>query len=193
MFNSQLPPDEGSFACGVTSANQNACTCISRDPNEKDAKTVKIITECELSKLFNFPSNNMNLSLKKLSKLPTKYPDIVSGSKNSSETEVVNVNSNLEARTTGTVEVKTKTITFLPSKFSGEIYPPVYLANIIMTVILRDVKFVRKQDCLPELLSLKLVEANYKADKQLEAIRDMLVFKDPDFADKVRAMGGYLR
>ena len=182
-----------SFTCGETSANQNACICVSGDPNEKHAKTVKVITECELSKLSNFPSYNMNFSLKKLNKLPTKYPDTVSGSENSSETEVVNVNSNHEARTTGTIEAKTNTITFLQSKFSGEIYSPVYPANIIMSVILRDCKVVRKQDCLPELLSLKLVDANYKADKQLEAIRDMLVFKDPDFADKVRAIGYYLR
>ena len=32
-----------------------------------------------------------------------------------------------------------------------------------------------------EFFSLKLVEANYKAYKQLKANRDMLVQKDPDF------------
>ena len=51
---------------------------------------------------------------------------------------------------------------------------------------------VKKQDCLIELFSLKLLEANYMADPQLEAIRDMLVKKEPNFAEAARAMGGYL-
>ena len=61
-----------------------------------------------------------------------------------------------------------------------------------MSVIRRDCKVVKKKDCLHELFILKLVEAVYKAGKQLEAIRDMLVRKDPDFAENVRAMGGKL-
>ena len=36
------------------------------------------------------------------------------------------------------------------------------------------------------------MEVNYKADPQLEAIRDMVVKKEPIFAERVRAMGGYL-
>ena len=55
-----------------------------------------------------------------------------------------------------------------------------------------DCKVVKKQDCLIELFSLKLLEANYMADPQLEAIRDMLVKKEPNFAEAARAMGGYL-
>ena len=72
------------------------------------------------------------------------------------------------------------------------IYPPVYPANIIMSVTPRDYKFVKKIGFFIELFSLKLVEANYKAYKQLKANRDMLVQKNPDFAEKVRARGGYL-
>ena len=36
------------------------------------------------------------------------------------------------------------------------------------------------------------MEANYKADPQLEATGDMIVKKNPKFAEKVRAMGGYM-
>ena len=189
-YKSQLPPDEGSYAYSETSANQNARICISRDSNVKQEKTVGVFTEFELNKPFKLPAYKMNSSLKKLNKLLTKYPDIVSSSENSSEIEVVN--SNLEARTTGAVEAKTNTIISIPSKFPGEIYPPVYTANIIMSVIPRDCKVVKKQDCLPELFSLKLVEAKCKADKQLEAIRALLVLKDPNFAEKVGAKDGYL-
>ena len=96
--------------------------------------------------------------LKKLNKLLRKYPDIASSSENSSKIEVVN--PNLEARTKGLVEAKTNTITSIPSKFTGAIYPPVYPENIIMNVIPRDCKVVKKQNCLPELFSLKLVEAS---------------------------------
>ena len=58
-------------------------------------------------------------------------------------------------------------------------------ANIGKSVTPRDCKVVKKQDCLPELFSLKLVDANYKADNQLEAISDKLLLKDPNFAEEV--------
>ena len=98
------------------------------------------------------------------------------------------VNANLEARTAG----QTHTIISILSRFTGEIYPPVYPGNIKRSVIPRDWKAVKKQDYLPELFTLKLGEASYKADLQLEAIRDMLVMTDPNFAEKLSAMGGYL-
>ena len=98
----------------------------------------------------------------------------------------------MESRTTGTVEAKTNTVISVPSRFSGEIYPPVYLTNVKMGGIPRDRKAVMKSECLPELFCLKLMQANYKADPQLEAIRDMLVDKDLNFAEKVKVIGGYL-
>ena len=68
---------------------------------------------------------------------------------------------------------------------------PVLPANIIKRVTPRDCKVVKKQDCLPELFSLKLVDANYKGDNQIEAISDKLVLKDPNFAEEVWARGGF--
>ena len=110
--------------------------CISRTENSKSKKTVGVITECELSKPLNFQYFRItNTSLKKLSKRLAKYLEILSSSDNSSEVEVIS--EGLEARTIGTVEVKTKTIYSIPSKYSVEIYPPVYPTNVIMSVIKR--------------------------------------------------------
>ena len=102
-----------------------------------------------------------------MNKLVRKYPDIVSSSENSSEIEVVK--SHTEARITGTVEPKTNAIISIPSKFTGEVYPPLYPANNIMSGTPRDCKLVKMQVCLPELFNLKLVEANYKAEKTIRS------------------------
>ena len=51
----------------------------------------------------------------------------------------------------------------------GGMFPATYLGNVVMSVIPRDCKIVRKSDALPELVNLKLVEANYKGDPQMAA------------------------
>ena len=61
-----------------------------------------------------------------------------------------------------------------------------------MSVIPRDCKIVRKSDALPELFNLKLVEAKYKGDPQMRAVKDLVQDKDPDIEKKVRAIGAYL-
>ena len=61
-----------------------------------------------------------------------------------------------------------------------------------MSVIPRDCRIVRKNDALPELFNLILVEANYKRDPQMRAIKELVHTKDPEIARKVRAMGAYL-
>ena len=128
---------------------------------QKTTKTVGDFTECEQINSLNFQTFSMETSLKKTQQTSGQiFTDRV---------------ANIEARFTETVEPKTNTIISIPSRFTEEVYPPVYPAKIIMSVILRDCKKVKKQDCLPELFSFKLVEANYKAEPQLEAIRDILV------------------
>ena len=67
-----------------------------------------------------------------------------------------------------------------------------YPAKKVMSVIPRDCKIVRKNDALPELFNLILVEANYKRDPQMRAIKELVHTKDPEIARKVRAMGAYL-
>ena len=64
----------------------------------------------------NFPVIDMNFLLNKLNKLLNKKSEIVSGSENLSEIEVVN--EKIEARTTRAVEAKSNTIISSPSQFT---------------------------------------------------------------------------
>ena len=126
----------------------------------------------------------------KLNKLLLKHPEITSGS--SGEVEVVY--ARLEAETRHTRDVKCNTVISIPSAFGGELFPAAYPAggNVVMSVIPRDCKIVRKSDALPELFNLKLVEANYKGDPQVRAIKELVESKDPELERKVRAIGAYL-
>ena len=53
-----------------------------------------------------------------------------------------------------------------------ELFQVAYPANVVMSLILRVCKIVRKNDALPELLNLKLVEANYKEYPQMRAFKE---------------------
>ena len=99
----------------------------------------------------------------------------------------------LEAETKHTRDVKCNPATaiFIPSAFGGELFPAAYPAggNVVMSVIPRDCKIVQKSNTLPELFKLKLVEANYKGDPQVRAIKELVESKDTELERKVRAMG----
>ena len=104
------------------------------------------------------------------------------------------VEARLEAETKHTRDVKCNTVISIPSAFGGEMFSAAYPAggNVVMSVIPRDCKIVRKSDAMPELFNLKLVEANYKGDPQMRAIKELVESKDPELERKVRAMGAYL-
>ena len=131
-----------------------------------------------------------SLNLKKLKKLLLKHPEITSGS--SSEVEIVD--ARLEWETNHTRDIRCNTVISIPSALGGELFPAAYPAggNVIMSVIPRDCKIVRKSSALPELFNLKLVEANYKGDPQMRAIKELVESKVPELEKKVRAMGAYL-
>ena len=61
-----------------------------------------------------------------------------------------------------------------------------------MSVIPRDCKIVRKSSALPELFNFKLIEANYKGDPRMRAIKEWVERKDPELEKKVRVMSAYL-
>ena len=61
-----------------------------------------------------------------------------------------------------------------------------------MSVFQRDCEIVRKNDALPELFNLKLMEANYMGEPQMSAIKELVQTKDPEIEKKIRAMGAYL-
>ena len=161
----------------------------------------RLLSELRESDINSIINNNLpfgkrnipimtSLNLKKLNKLLLEHPEITSG--NSSEVEVVY--ERLEAETRHTRDVKCNTVISLPSAFGGELFPAAYPAggNVVMSVIPRDCKIVQKSTALPELFNLKLVEANYKGDPQVRAIKELVESKDPELERKVRAMGAYL-
>ena len=176
---------------------------IAKCNDREGAKIVKSITECKLRESdinstvnSNSPFTQTNtstmtsLNLKKLNKLLLKHPEITSGS--SSDVEIVD--ARLEAETQNTRDIRCNTVTSIPSAFGGELFPAAYPAggNVIMSVIPRDCKIVRKSSALLELFNLKLIEANYKGDPQMWAIKEWVEVKDPVLEKKVRAMSAYL-
>ena len=160
--NRKIPPDEGRKSCDRSTTNKNAAMCIIECNDRKGAKIVRSITNCQLQ--------------------------ITSGS--SSEVEVVD--ARLEAVTTGVRDVKCNTVISIPSVFGEELFSAAYPANVVMSLIPRDCKILRKSDALPELLNLKFVEANYKGDPQMRAIKEFVEAKDPDFEQKLCALSAYL-
>ena len=58
--------------------------------------------------------------------------------------------------------------------------------------IWRTRQIVRKSDALPELFNLKLVEANYKGNPQLRAVKELVEAKDLEIERKIRAMVAFL-
>ena len=194
------PSEEGVKTRDRRPTNQKPVKRIAKCNDREGAKIVKSITECKLRESdinsnvnSDSPFTQTNTStmtsinLKKLNKLLLKHPEITSGS--SSEVEIVD--ARLEAETQNTRGIRCNTAISIPSAFGGELFPAAYPAggNVIMSVIPRDCKIVRKSSALPELFNLKLIEANYKGDPQMRAIKEP---KDPELEKKVRPMSAYL-
>ena len=74
------PPDEGVDACRETTANQWAQFGISSGAYRERAKTVGVIIECKLSRLFSKRSSKRKKSLQNVNKLIMRYPEIVTSS-----------------------------------------------------------------------------------------------------------------
>ena len=145
-------------------SDQSVTECNDRE----GAKILKSVTECQLSEfeINSFPFNQIcnfsmaSINLENLSTPLFLYPEFTSGS--SSEVEVSN--ARLEAVTTGSRDMKCHTVISILSSFRGrgvEILQPSFPANVVMSVIPLDFG----------LFSLKLVEANYKGDPQMRAIK----------------------
>ena len=50
----------------------------------------------------------------------------------------------------------------------------------------------KKKPALPQLLSLKLIEASYMGNPQMKAIKEMVAENYPELERKIRAMGAHL-
>ena len=180
--NRNSPQAEGGKTRDRRLTDQNAVMRIIECNDRKGANIVKSITECQLREFAinsftnsNIRFDNKNIStmtffnLKKLNKLLLRHPEITSGS--SSGVEVVD--ARLEAETTKTRDVKCNSVISSPSAFGG-MFPAAYPGNVVLSVIPRDCKTVRKNDALPELFNLNLLEAKYKWDPQMRTIRNFL-------------------
>ena len=110
---------------------------------------------------------------RKIRKLLERHPSI------SSSDEVAEIDVDMQAVTTEVRSTKTNTIISIPSVYPGESYPPVNPENEVMSIIPRNCKIVSKQTALPELFNLRFIESQYNSDPQLQAIIELIKWKDP--------------
>ena len=85
---------------------------------------------------------------------------------------------------------KLKTIISFPHQFPGLSYPLVQNDKWIFSIVTSDSKVVRKLD-YPEILSLKLVEANLEKDPIMKTIRDAIRDKNPRAKDIITKLWQY--
>ena len=85
---------------------------------------------------------------------------------------------------------KLNTIISFPHQFPGLSYPLVQNDKWIYSLVPTDIKVVRKID-YPEILSLKLIEANLEKDPILKTKRDAIRDKNPRAKDIITGLGQY--
>ena len=85
---------------------------------------------------------------------------------------------------------KLNTIISFPHQFPGLSYPLVQNEKWIYSIVPSESKVVRKLD-YPEILSLKLVEANLEKDPIMKTIRDATRDKNPRAKDIITKLGQY--
>ena len=122
---------------------------------------------------------------RKIRKLLKRHPSI------SSSDEIEEIDQDMQVVTTEVQSTKTNTIISIPSVYPGESYPPVNPEKRVMSVIPRNCKIVSKQTALPELFNLRFIESQYNSDPQLQAIIEMITWKDLQLHSKVAAMSKY--
>ena len=132
---------------------------------------------------INFQNSKSNLIMeRKIRKLLERHPSI------SSSDEIEEIYQDIQAATTEVRSTKSNTIISIPSVYPGESYPPVNPENRVMSIIPRNCKVVDKQNALPELFNLRLIEFQYNSDPQLQAIIEMIKCKDQNLHTKIAAM-----
>ena len=85
---------------------------------------------------------------------------------------------------------KSNTIISFPHQFPGLTYPLIQKDKWIYSIVPSDSKIVRKIDH-PEVLSLKLVEANIEKDPIMKTIRDTIRDKNPQAKEIITRLGQY--
>ena len=82
------------------------------------------------------------------------------------------VEARLEAVISRNSDVKSNTIISVLWAFEGEFFTPANPTSGVMSAIPCDCQIFKKSNTLPELLCLKLIEANYKEHRQMKAINE---------------------
>ena len=204
---------EGVFACNRQLTNQNQEICI---PAEICKGRRKKFRRCsQYVKSSRIIQNMSNMSSKNTINSPEKHDQLISAIVNTStHSGDVNLNvvlnrlnlppsvssvssdSDIELippeifAQTQTNSKKSNTIISFPHQFPGLSYPLVQSDKWIYSIVLSDSKVVRKLDH-PEILSLKLVEANLEKDPIMKTIRDAIRDRNPRAKEIITRLGQY--
>ena len=208
---------EGVFACNRRLTNQNQEICI---PAEICKGRRKKFRRCSQYLNSSREIQNMsNMSSKNTINSPEKHDQLTSAIVNTStHSGDVNLNvvlnrlnqppsvssvssdSDIELIWPETIaqkqtnSKKSNTIISFPHQFPGLSYPLVqsdrWIYTLYRQIVPSDSKFVRKLDH-PEILSLKLVEANLEKDPIMKTIRDAIKDRNPRAKEIITRLGPY--
>ena len=204
---------EGVFACNRRSTNQKQDICIQKDicklRNKQNTRShFSAQHSCSLKqnhKLFKFNISNFNLP-EKLDPKPSTIVNtsIQSGNVNlnvllnriqnqppsssfHSDIEVIFPEKDVPKTNT---PKKLKSIISFPHQFSGLSNPLVNSEKWVYSIIPTKSKIVKKFE-YPEILNLKLVDANREKDPILKILRDAIRDRNPRTKEKIAKLGQY--
>ena len=198
---------EGVFACNRRLTNQNQEICI---PVEICKGRRKKFRRCSQYVNSSREIQNMsNMSSKNTINSPEKHDQLTSAIVNTSTLNIVlnrlnqppsvssvSSDSDIELIPPEIIaqkqanSKKSNTIISFPHRFPGLSYPLVQSDRWNYSIVPSDSKVVRKLDH-PEILSLKLVEANLEKDPIMKTIRDAIRDKNPRAKEIITRLGQY--
>ena len=143
-------------------------------PEKNDPPTAAIVNTST-----NSGDVNLNVVLNRLNQPPSVSSD--------SDIELIPPEKFAQKQTKSK---KSNTIISFPHQFPGLSYPLIQKDKWIYSIVPSDSKIVRKIDH-PEVLSLKLVEANIEKDQIMKTIRDTIRDKNPQAKEIITRLGQY--
>ena len=151
--------------------------------NDKNMSNLPEKNDPPTSAIVNTSTNsgnvNLNVVLNRLNQPPSVSSD--------SDTEMIPPKK-LDIKQTNSK--KLNTIISFPHQFPGLSYPLVQNEKWIYSIVPSDSKIVKKIEH-PEVLSLKLIEANIEKDPIMKTIRDNIRDKNPQAKEIITRLGQY--
>ena len=199
---------EGVVTCNRRLANQNRDICIPAEIFKFRSKKIRrcsqyVKSSCYLKEKITKNMSSMNSPEKSDPKTPSAFVKTSPHSGNVnlnvvlnrvnhppssslySDTEVIPPEKVIPKKTNSK---KLNTIISFPHQFPVLSYPLVQNDKWICSIVPTDSRFVKKID-FPEILNLKLVDANLEKDPISKTIRDAIRDKDPRAKDIVTRLG----